>query len=188
MVINYARKLGYKHVIMAGLSGGGWTTTVAAALDPRISLSMPVAGSVPQTPSLIWNQVVPDMPENQTGTGDFEQNQARPMYQACGWVCLYVLAAIEPGRSSLQMLHEHDSCCFSSNGAHSKIAEYNAVVRRELARQPGGGGWFQTYANWGNWHELNYRDKVVLALMAERLRRPGSITRAHFEDLPFNIL
>ena len=31
---------------MIGLSGGGWSTTVAAALDPRIGLSLPVAGSV----------------------------------------------------------------------------------------------------------------------------------------------
>lgn len=39
--------LGYKHVVMMGLSGGGWTTTLAAALDHRISLSTPVAGSIP---------------------------------------------------------------------------------------------------------------------------------------------
>ena len=32
---------------MIGLSGGGWTTTVAAAIDPRVGLSIPVAGSLP---------------------------------------------------------------------------------------------------------------------------------------------
>lgn len=47
LTINYALSLGYKHVVMTGLSGGGWTTTVAAAVDPRITLSMPVAGSIP---------------------------------------------------------------------------------------------------------------------------------------------
>lgn len=188
MVVNYAHKLGYKRVVMTGLSGGGWTTTLAAALEPRIALSMPVAGSIPQTPSLIWNRSIPDLPENHRGSGDYEQNQSRPLYQACGWACLYVLAALEPGRHSLQMLHEHDSCCFAASGVHGDIADYNAVVRRELARQQGGAGWFQTYANWGNFHELNYRDKVVVALMIERLRRPGGITPAHFADLPFNIL
>ncbi|CAL1161374.1 unnamed protein product, partial [Cladocopium goreaui] len=46
--INFAKnQLGYEHIIMAGLSGGGWTTTVAAAVDPRIELSMPIAGSIP---------------------------------------------------------------------------------------------------------------------------------------------
>jgi hypothetical protein len=32
---------------MLGLSGGGWSTTLAAAVDPRIQLSFPTAGSVP---------------------------------------------------------------------------------------------------------------------------------------------
>jgi hypothetical protein len=45
--VNYAKSLGYQRIIMGGLSGGGWTTTVAAAIDPRIGLSFPVAGSVP---------------------------------------------------------------------------------------------------------------------------------------------
>lgn len=46
--INYAvGVLGYKRVVMTGLSGGGWTTTLLAAIDPRIALSAPVAGSLP---------------------------------------------------------------------------------------------------------------------------------------------
>ena len=32
LVAAYAKKLGYKHVVMLGLSGGGWTTTVAASV------------------------------------------------------------------------------------------------------------------------------------------------------------
>lgn len=47
LTINLAlSKLGYKRVLMIGKSGGGWTTTLAAALDPRIALSFPIAGSV----------------------------------------------------------------------------------------------------------------------------------------------
>ena len=45
--INYATTLGYKRVVMTGLSGGGWSTTMLAAIDPRITLSLPVAGSMP---------------------------------------------------------------------------------------------------------------------------------------------
>lgn len=37
----------YKEVHMAGLSGGGWTTTIYAAVDPSIRCSFPVAGSIP---------------------------------------------------------------------------------------------------------------------------------------------
>lgn len=46
--INYAlEELGYEHIIFMGLSGGGWTTTLMGAIDPRITLSMPIAGSIP---------------------------------------------------------------------------------------------------------------------------------------------
>jgi hypothetical protein len=34
-------------VSMLGISGGGWSTSMAAAIDPRIRLSIPVAGSAP---------------------------------------------------------------------------------------------------------------------------------------------
>src|SRR6266852_7381799 len=37
----------YKEIHMAGLSGGGWTTTIYAAVDPGIRCSFPVAGSIP---------------------------------------------------------------------------------------------------------------------------------------------
>ena len=48
LTINYATQvLGYKQIVMMGLSGGGWSTTIAAAIDPRIQLSMPTAGSIP---------------------------------------------------------------------------------------------------------------------------------------------
>ena len=31
LAINYAKTLGYKRIVLVGLSGGGWTPTVAAA-------------------------------------------------------------------------------------------------------------------------------------------------------------
>src|SRR5678815_4065214 len=37
----------YRAFHMAGLSGGGWTTTVYAAIDPRIRCSVPIAGTLP---------------------------------------------------------------------------------------------------------------------------------------------
>jgi hypothetical protein len=47
LTVNYALALGYKRVVMMGKSGGGWTTTVCSALDPRIDVSFPIAGSIP---------------------------------------------------------------------------------------------------------------------------------------------
>ena len=47
LTANWAVAQGYADINMAGLSGGGWTTTVAAAIDKRITASFPIAGSVP---------------------------------------------------------------------------------------------------------------------------------------------
>jgi hypothetical protein len=47
LTVIYAKSLGYKNIVMAGLSGGGWSTVMAAAIDPRITLSVPIAGSIP---------------------------------------------------------------------------------------------------------------------------------------------
>ena len=48
VALNYVQdQYHYQRVFMTGLSGGGWTTTVYAALDERITGSFPVAGSVP---------------------------------------------------------------------------------------------------------------------------------------------
>ena len=73
LTVNYAKANGYEWVGMAGLSGGGWSTTVAAAIDKRIDASFPIAGSTPcglrnptgQVPGQVW-----------TGgdAEDFEQN------------------------------------------------------------------------------------------------------------------
>ena len=40
----------------------------------------------------------------------------------------------------------------------------------------------------GNYHEINYRDKVTMGVMIERLRRKGGLQRTHFGDLPFNVV
>jgi hypothetical protein len=47
--INYLQSAtpGLKDVSMVGLSGGGWTAAMAPAIDARIKLSIPIAGSAP---------------------------------------------------------------------------------------------------------------------------------------------
>ena len=73
LTVNYAKAHGYEWIGLSGLSGGGWSTTVAAAIDKRINASFPIAGSTPcaqrnpvgQAPGQVW-----------TGgdAEDFEQN------------------------------------------------------------------------------------------------------------------
>ncbi len=46
--INFATGLkSHGLILMAGKSGGGWTTTMAGAIDTRIRHSYPIAGSMP---------------------------------------------------------------------------------------------------------------------------------------------
>ena len=63
LVVAHAKRLGYKHIVMTGLSGGGWTTTVASAVLPDIELSIPIAGSLPTWPTQDWPHWVPNLPQ-----------------------------------------------------------------------------------------------------------------------------
>ena len=46
-MINYSKGKNFDDITMIGISGGGWTTTLTAAVDTRIKFSFPVAGSYP---------------------------------------------------------------------------------------------------------------------------------------------
>lgn len=117
----------------------------------------------------LYPHFVPDMPGShgvEGASGDWEQDAlpvtgenlpgqrtggGRPFYTACGWACLYVLAATpaqkaDPPRFSLQMVHEWDSCCFRAANLHENISHYNIFVQSQLSD---GKSWFQTSANLG---------------------------------------
>jgi hypothetical protein len=98
-------------VHMVGLSGGGWTTTVYAALDPRITRSYPVAGSLPA----YLRESAPLPPSSR---GDWEQ-RTPGLYGIAGYLDLYVLAATAPARRQLQVLNRFDPCCFAGVGHRS---------------------------------------------------------------------
>ena len=70
----------YKVFHMTGLSGGGWTTTIYAAIDPRIRCSFPVAGTIP-----LYLRVGGSV-------GDREQYEPT-FYRMAGYPDLYVLGA-----------------------------------------------------------------------------------------------
>ena len=68
LTANYAlTHLNYTRIYMAGLSGGGWTTTLAPAIDKRIVGSFPIAGSVPCSMRNPSGKV----PNQRAGTWDF---------------------------------------------------------------------------------------------------------------------
>lgn len=109
--LNYLLSHGrYRDVTMMGASGGGWTSLLAAAIDPRITYSASIAGSLPMhlrggacgKPSL----------------GDAEQhNWPGNLYSRITYVDLYIMAAngTEPdgtARKHLQINNQFDACCF----------------------------------------------------------------------------
>lgn len=104
---------------MIGLSGGGWATHMAAAIDARIQCSIPVAGAMP----LYARAFSPG------SMGDTEQHHT-PLYRevdrngdgvpetaagVASWLEIFALGAIggpQP-RKQIQVLNLYDSCCFS---------------------------------------------------------------------------
>jgi len=93
---------GAKSVDMVGISGGGWTTTVYAALDPRVRVSVPVAGTLPL------------YLRDDHGWGDYEQH-APELVETAGYLDLYVMGAAGEGRRQLQVMHRLDSIAFSGD-------------------------------------------------------------------------
>lgn len=102
----------YKEIHMAGLSGGGWTTTLYAAIDPAIRTSFPVAGTIPL------------YLRTHGSVGDKEQ-YLDEFYQMAGYQDLYLLGAL--GRKQVQILNRKDNCCFGEAQHHGN--DYEPAMR-----------------------------------------------------------
>ena len=118
----------YRAFHMTGLSGGGWTTTVYAAIDPRIHFSFPIAGTIPL------------YLRSGGSVGDREQFEPS-FYRLAGYPDLYILGAQGPGRKQVQILVRRDTCCFgeaqhdakSSGTSYAEaMHEYESRVRAAL--------------------------------------------------------
>lgn len=104
VALNHVQNL-YSDRHMVGLSGGGWTTTLCAAVDTRIRMSFPVAGTIPlylRGPSSV---------------GDTEQ-YISSFYSIAGYPDLYVLGAHGSHRKQVQILNRYDDCCFGQTTSH----------------------------------------------------------------------
>jgi hypothetical protein len=129
--INYWRQLdtGDPDITMIGLSGGGWTTHLMAAIDTRIVLSFPVAGSYPlylRNESAFAGSV-----------GDLEQYY-EPIYNeniapdgsgggVATWLEIYALGGLGKGRRQMMVTAKYDNCCF--NGEPEKTVDtFKSIV------------------------------------------------------------
>ena len=124
IAINYfiSENPDYDTIAMTGLSGGGWTTELAAAMDTRIRLSFPVAGSRP----------IP-LPGG-SGTGEGEQ-PLPGLYPGLTYLDLYALSGLGANRSAIKMNNRYDAIF---NGTVD-IDNYTPYLENHVAEL--GGDW-----------------------------------------------
>jgi len=116
--LNYAENTyKFESYHMVGISGGGWTTVLYSAIDPRISKSYPVAGSTPMY--LRFN--------NPKNIGDYEQ-MVSGLYNVAEYLDLYIMASYGDNRGQLQIFNKYDPCCFSGLGFKTYESEIKNTV------------------------------------------------------------
>ena len=106
-------------VVAMGISGGGWATTLLAALDVRIRSSFSVAGSLPLAVRL----------KDRSDFGDWEQRLPGLTYDGSAqleYLDLYLMG-VSDGRTQVQINNEFDSCCFAGR-RHESYARTLAEV------------------------------------------------------------
>lgn len=138
-----------------GFSGGGWTVTVDAAIDPRIRLSIPVAGSLP----LYLLAAPPNL-----HLGDYEQVHPDLVARA-NFLELYVMGGAGEGRRQVQILNQFDGCCYRGVGAR----DYAPVVAEAVTRL-GIGGSYELFLTDGPRHEVNA--SAIARIRDELARQP----------------
>lgn len=90
-------------VAMAGLSGGGWQTIILSALDPRVTISNPVAG---------YSSFV-TRAANFSDLGDTEQTPS----DMAALIDYTHLTALRAPRPTLLTYNAKDDCCFMADHA-----------------------------------------------------------------------
>jgi alpha-beta hydrolase superfamily lysophospholipase len=128
VALNYAERFDYRLTAMVGLSGGGWTTAVYAALDPRVQRSYPVAGSQPHH---VTARLCPDDDAVALTKcfSDFEQRDAG-FYRIANYPELYALAGWGRGRKQLAVHNVYDPCCFGGRVYREWTPSVQATLRR----------------------------------------------------------
>ena len=109
-----------------GLSGGGWATTLYAAIDPRIKFSFPVAGTIP-----VYLRVGTDIGDAEQGY--LQEYDPEGLYSIANYEELYVLGSYGENRRQIQILNEFDDCCFAGK-RHIYWMENVKAVMKKLGR------------------------------------------------------
>jgi hypothetical protein len=153
-------------VTMIGLSGGGWTTHMLAAIDTRIKLSFPVAGSYPL--------YLRNGSENKAHLGDLEQYY-EPLYNEdiasdgtgggmATWLEIYALGGSGEHRKQIMITSRYDECCFF--GDPKKTVDTFKSVVKDKVEELGAGSWI---------HELDttHREHIISQWMLDYVVKPS---------------
>jgi len=161
--INYAiRTQAPAYTYMFGISGGGWTAHMVAAMDPRITWSCNLFGSMPISMRL-----------SSGGPGDnsdYEQFQARSWMSAVdgpgagyyGYERIYSLCgASDQGapRRHLQILGDYEPV-FPARTVRTQIDTYIAACNAEVSRQGGKIRWWNNTAVSGHNYDATTLDEM----------------------------
>lgn len=141
VVLNYTQQFGYDSVFMTGVSGGGWTTTMYSALDPRITRSYPAAGTLPL--HLRADRKRTNSAQRPADWGDYEQTIPE-LQSLANYLDLYILGAAGEHRKQLQIINKHDPCCFEGEA----FKTYEGIVNERVHSL--GAGSFAVFLDTGN--------------------------------------
>ncbi len=103
--------IGSQGVGMIGVSGGGWTTTLVAAVDTRVRISYPCAGSLPQCLTVAGpTPTSRDVEQVDIVDGDllYFDSTNGPNTGKLSYLDLYVLGACGVNRKQVQCLNPDD--------------------------------------------------------------------------------
>ena len=117
ILMNYTEnEFNFDSTHMVGISGGGWVTTLSAALDDRLSHSFSIAGSYP-----LFLRV------DSKNFGDYEQHNME-LYKIANYLDLYIMASYGQDRKFIQIFNEFDPCCFDGTSFSLYENEIHQVV------------------------------------------------------------
>lgn len=144
---------GFSDFSMIGISGGAWTTALYAALDPRIRLSMPVAGSLPMRYKFL----------DPKSLGDFESRDPG-LAALLSYPEIYLLGSVGESRRQVQVSNFYDPCCYSGDAP----LEYKDALGAHLNLL--GPGDFDVYIDYS--HTQHQISNEVVDLFLRLLQNP----------------
>ena len=145
----------FEVIAMTGISGGGWTTHVYSAIDPRIIRSYPVAGSLPQ-------YVLSNPPNNDVGS--YEESHPE-LLSIANYLDLYIMGSYGENRNQIHILNKFDSCCHKGVGYMTYEGEIQEILE-EI-----GDGSYEVYLD--DSHRDHKISKEALQVIATDLQNRG---------------